>query len=440
MSKYTTNYNDSSSAKVGFGRDYQRSNRYERAQKIKSGIGKPKVANTEKKEETLRIEDKAVAQKIDSLMAKYLATYGVQEEAELREYVAKHNLDLKTYDTRDVVDKNDRDNIKSKISRMTFNGVIDKPVAGFSYKFKKILDEPSRFEPIEPSAYNMADSTVWQVFSQVPEFASMEGKIKEALGKMGVHPQFLPQMKLNDFKHILFEHCSVNKGLKNAHLFPVTDKEGNIKTEFVNGRQKVVTTSPKQKNVKRFIEQNKAEFREMLLKRPGIDKKYVEALIEKMLTTGLTDMSRELRNHPEWSNQPAFNMHHIINIKDCRLLEAQGKSFADINKYDNMCMVYCGTLQEVLNKSKQTYYRDQEKQTATNVHDAIHSADSEIKLEGTWGEAEDVKIADKSIRLEPKQGIKCMMSFNDNGSIYDKKHLEREKRNKRSNNFVEGRE
>ena len=37
----------------------------------------------------------------------------------------------------------------------------------------------------------------------------------------------------------------------------------------------------------------------MMLKMPGIDKAYVEALVNKMSQSGLTDMSKELERHPE---------------------------------------------------------------------------------------------------------------------------------------------
>ena len=64
----------------------------------------------------------------------------------------------------------------------------------------------------------------------------------------------------------------------------------------------------------------------MLLKVPGAKKEYVEALVKKRWKPAVSpDMSKELERHPDWANQPAIDVHHIINIKDCRLFEVSRK-------------------------------------------------------------------------------------------------------------------
>ena len=50
-------------------------------------------------------------------------------------------------------------------------------------------------------------------------------------------------------------------------------------------------------------------------------------------------MSKSPYWKPEWSNQPVVDVHHILNIKDASVREAEGKSFASINSYENMCFI-----------------------------------------------------------------------------------------------------
>lgn len=87
-------------------------------------------------------------------------------------------------------------------------------------------------------------------------------------------------------------------------------------------------------------------------------------------------MSKELERHPEWANQPAIDVHHIINIKDCRLFEAEGKSYADVNAYENMCIVSNGTLFDAVNRA---HGLSDANDKAASVHGSIHSADMVFK-------------------------------------------------------------
>lgn len=269
------------------------------------------------------LSDKEIGEELNRLTAAFRATNGEKEEGELRAFAALHHLNLRV---GTAVSKTD----KSVIARMVFNGGVEKPMGNYSPKFADIANYPYKYAgtPGKAEDYDLESSTVWQAMKEEPRLAEMQDKLKAALAKAGVPKEILPEMNINDFKYLMFNHCAAQKGLGFAKLFQARDENGNPLTyKDRSGKEVPVCTSAKQENVKRFIKEN-PQFKDMMLKMPGIDKAYVEALVNKMSQSGLTDMSKELERHPEWANQPAIDVHHIINIKDCRLFEAEGKSYA----------------------------------------------------------------------------------------------------------------
>ena len=188
-------------------------------------------------------------------------------------------------------------------------------------------------------------------------------------------------------------------------LLGLRDENGNPLTRRDrNGKEVAVCTSAKQENVKRFIKEN-PQFRDMFLKMPGIDKNYIDALIQKMSRDGLTDMTKELERHPEWINQPAIDVHHVINIKDCRLFEEQGKSYTAVNDYDNMCIVSNGTLADALNRARGMGDKND---ANDSVHASIHKGDMVFKDRGQDGD-----VRRTMVRIEPEPGVRCMLGFDE---------------------------
>ena len=239
--------------------------------------------------------------------------------------------------------------------------------------------------------------------------------------------ELLPEMNVNDFKYLLFNHCGVKKGLGFTKLFQAKDKDGTpMFTTDKSGRQYPVTTSIKQENVKRFMKEN-PQFKDMLMKMPNADKDYVEYLCRKMSLFGLTDMSKELERHPEWANQPAIDVHHIINVKDCRLLEEQGKSFTAVNDYENMCIVSNGTLWDALNRAN----RMESETKSPSVHAGIHSADTIFK-----NQKENGDIKRTMVRLEPKPGTRCMLGFGEDMIIRDQSQQAQEQFNDKNRQIM----
>ncbi len=351
------------------------------------------------------LSDEEIIQQLNMLTEAFRATNGREEEKALRDFAAQYHLNLRV---EAAVSKTD----KSAIARMVFNGGVEKPFGGYSEKFADLANYPYKYSihPGKAEDYKLEDSPIWQMMSEEPRLAEMKDKILGALAKAGVRPEMLPEMNLNDFKYLMFNHCAVQKGMGFAKLFQAKDENGNPLTyrDIRAAKDVPVATSAKQENVKRFIKEN-PQFKDMLLKVPGAKKEYVEALIKKMETSGLTDMSKELERHPDWANQPAIDVHHIVNIKDCRLFEAQGKSYAAVNDYENMCIVSNGTLLDALERSN-----GNSGEKAHSIHGSIYSADMVFK-----DRAEDGSTKRTMVRLEPQPGVRCMLGFSPDMMIID---------------------
>jgi len=366
--------------------------------------------------------DEQIATQIIKLVERYKASYGQQEEKELADYLEAHNLQLRI---SPVVEKNE----KSEVARLLFDGCLRKPLdakslkpdkftddkkrpLGCSPKFIEAINTPAKYNWMTPESYDLSASSVWNVFEQVPEFAAIKDKMLRALAKENIPPEILPSMNVNDFKYLMYYHCCLRSKKREdapGYLFFEVDENGRAVRDSV-GRPN--TTSKKKENLKQFIKKYKKEFSRKLMSMPGIKKDYVKALTERMEKDGCTDMGITLKDHPEWKDQPAFNMHHIINIKDCRVLEEQGRPFYEVNNLDNMCLVTNGTLE---NSLQQNNYRNNN--FKGNVHKLLHLTD--FNFNNKSGEFEKPSVA---IRIEPRKGVCAMLGFTNHHVIVDNEY------------------
>lgn len=378
----------------------------------------PVQNNTSKaKIEEFEAKQQGVNDELNKLWAKYRASFSVEDETALREFAEKNNLRLSIYPE---AAKDER----SEIARIAFNGTVERPNGGYSQAYKDIVDNPLKYATVQRSKdeYNLDDSSLWQVMKQFPEFADIKNRITSGLAKAGVPPETLPQMNMNDFRHLLFNHCSAGQSTSFAKIFPQTDENGNIIRDFRT--QKPLTTSAKQRNTIRFITEH-PEFAETMMKLPGARKDYVDELVNQM-KKGNTDMTPFLAKHPEWKDQTAINIHHIINIKDCRLLESQGRPLSDINDYDNMCVMGCGTLEEIVQKKcgKTSKY-----DKLPGAHGAMHNNDTTFRNNAAyrpkWGQYTPPGEKDVIARMEPAPGVCCMLTFGDEYTIVDENRKQR---------------
>lgn len=377
---------------------------------VQNNISKAKIEEFETKQQGVNDE-------LNKLWAKYRASFSVEDETALREFAEKNNLRLSIYPE---AAKDER----SEIARIAFNGTVERPNGGYSQAYKDIVDNPLKYATVQRSKdeYNLDDSSLWQVMKQFPEFADIKNRITSGLAKAGVPPEMLPQMNMNDFRHLLFNHCSAGQSTSFAKIFPQTDENGNIIRDFRT--QKPLTTSAKQRNTIRFITEH-PEFAETMMKLPGARKDYVDELVNQM-KKGNTDMTPFLAKHPEWKDQTAINIHHIINIKDCRLLESQGRPLSDINDYDNMCVMGCGTLEEIVQKKcgKTSKY-----DKLPGAHGAMHNNDTTFRNNAAyrpkWGQYTPPGEKDVIARMEPAPGVCCMLAFGDEYTIVDENRKQR---------------
>lgn len=359
-----------------------------------------------------------IMEKLQELTNKFRASYSYEDEQDLRDYAKKYHLQNNMYGE---VEKDER----SEIARIAFNGTVERPNGGYSQAYQQIVNYPYKFANVQHSKeeYNLDDSGLWKVMKQFPEFASIKNRIVAGLAKAGVPPEMLPQMNMNDFRHLLFNQCSVGQSTSFAKIFPQLDENGNIVRDFRT--QKPITTSAKQRNTISFINKH-PEFAEVMMRVPGARKDYVDELVRQM-KKGNTDMTKFLKDHEEWKDQIAVNMHHIINIKDIRLLEERGLPPSAINSEDNMCVVACGTLAEVAQKKIDKH---SQKDASKNIHDsAIHGNDTTFRnnkvYRKKWGQHDTSETKGTIMRMEPAPGVCCMVAIGDEFTVIDQDRLQR---------------
>lgn len=350
--------------------------------------------------------DDEISANILRLIEKYRASYGKEEEKNLSDYLERHNLHLRISPS---VDKTE----KSEIARILFDGVLKKPLdarsmkphkqeykpihpLGCSPKFIEALNNSSA-PTIDPAGYDMSASYLWKLFAQVPEFAAMEDKIRAGLAKAHVPQETLAGLNMTDFKYLLYYNCGERTGRGDgpSYLFVQKDEQGR---PLRDEKGRYITTSRKKENVKAFIKKNKKDFSRKMMSVNGINKEYLKALVERMEKDGCTDMSYSLKDHSEWKNQPSINVHHVVNIKDCQVIEDSGRPFYEVNNLDNMCFVTNGTIEESLDRNNRNF--------KGNVHKLLHATDFEFD-----NSTKTFKKPKVAIRIEPRKGVCAMMGF-----------------------------
>ncbi|MBR1648374.1 MAG: hypothetical protein IJ689_02105 [Alphaproteobacteria bacterium] len=436
MVKFDFRKNNDSPQHLGMRRSYDdRDRRYQRIQSAK-----PKSKSLEEKSESAPVENREqespslanvagigsadkenksfaerqeeISLEIDRLWSAYRASFSVEDEKKLNSYADKYGIRLATYN--EVVK-----DVRSEVARIAFDGGVDCPRNGFSLAYKLACDNPLKNTPHTAEQYNLQDSSVWRVMEQFPEFSSIKGRVIQALVDSRIPPEILPSMKINDFKHLMFRHCSIGGAIAHAKIFPQFDGEGKVVRDLRT--QKTLTTCAKQQNTIRFINEH-PEFYDVMMKIPGAREDYVKELVNQM-KKGLTDMTPFLSKHPEWKDQTAINIHHIINIKDVRLLEAKGLPLSYINSYENMCVMGCGTVAQALE------HKITNKGRLQGAHGIMHNNDTTFRnnavYKSKWGQYEPPTENSIIARMEPKPGVCCMLALGDEYTIVDQQRLAR---------------
>lgn len=380
-------------------------------------------------EEGFEVQRGMVSKTIHQLVQKFRASYSEDDEAALSTYLQEYNCRLGLYSETEK-------NVRSEIADIAFSGTVERPFKGYSLNYARIANNPQKYSinPCKNEDYDgYIEKSLWAVMKQLPEFAAIEKRVVSEMAKAGVPPQIVPEMNLTDFKHLLAVHCNVGGGYAFSKIFPKTDDNGEIVRD---NRGKIVTTSAKQEATIEFIAQNEKSFRALMMQQDHAKKDYVDALVEEM-KKGNTDMSRFLSQHPEWKDQTAINLHHIIAKKDVRLLEKMGLEFKDINLAKNLCVMDCGSVSMML-KTKESKSNEQNTPQEQGKFNKLYKRVTRL-LAGTHGEmhnhdttfhngqmvrrkfGEPVPEAkDKVImRIEPGAGVVCMIGTGQNSVIID---------------------
>lgn len=343
------------------------------------------------------------------LATKFRASFSREDEKALAEHLGKNNFRLGLY-------KEVEKDVQSEIADIAFSGTVERPRAGFSSRYKDIVDFPYKYSvtPHKPEDYDLSKS-MWSKMRALPEFAAIEKKVVTEMAKAGIPPDILPEMSLNDFKHFFAVHCNVGGGYAYSKIFPQTDEKGNVLRDR-NG--KIVTTSAKQKATIEFITKNEKEFHDLMMKQPHAKQGYVNTLVQEM-KRGSTDMTKYLSQHPDWKDQTAINLHHIVGKKDARLLESMGLSFEHINSLNNLCVMDCGTVGLLAEKQNDTskYVR-----ILAGTHGEAHNHETTFRnarmhKPSKWGEKTPPTEDGVIMRIEPAPGVACMIGVN--GVIMD---------------------
>lgn len=448
---------DNAPQRSGMGRREDRPSTGARIHEIKQKISgnqnnaSAKFSISNAKRDDFLQKQQEISEQFDKLWNAYRASFSLEDEKKLQDFAQKYQIKLSL---KHEVTKDER----SEIARMAFNGTVERPQCKtyqsnknntgnsfspkpreYSEEYSKIVTNPLEYakNPRAKEDYNLDDNGLWHVMKQFPEFEGIKDRITSGLAQAGVPPEILPQMNLNDFKHFLTTHCSVGQSSSFAKIFPQTDEKGNIVRDFRT--QKALTTSAKQRNTIRFINEH-PEFADLMMRVPGARKDYVDELVRQM-KKGNTDMTCFLKNHPEWKDQTAINVHHIINVKDCRTLEEKGLPLSYINDYDNMCIMGCGTLGEVMQKSCS---KNQKHTKLPGIHGEMHNHDTTFRdsklYRAKWGEYTKPKENDVIARMEPAPGVCCMLAFGDEYCIVDENRKQRQtelqKAQKQQSSFV----
>ncbi len=324
----------------------------------------------------------------------FLRTRDVKEELQLADTLEKYNMQLYCYPHSEMSED------KSVVARMAFDGHVKK--GKLSWLMRDMSNDPKKRFQQTPEDYDLS-GTVWEVFKQIPEFAALEDKIRKALAMYGI-PNQDEAYTVKDIPkegQPIERNFNINNLTARDFCYMLIEQTRGSK----DMNTKLLKENYKVRHTIRFINENEQEFRAGLMAMDGVRKDYVDALVAAM-KRGLTDLRKLPGYKKEWDNQPVVDVHHIVNVKDVNSLEKSGKSFADVNRYENMCFI-------VRHPS----------------HEAMHALETDLAKVGYDGRPEirnDVfsnrKIDRKFIyRIQPPEGVRCMFGLN--SVIYDKKYL-----------------
>lgn len=154
----------------------------------------------------------------------------------------------------------------------TINGRKDDELS-YLFKYFRKNAKPGKYPT---TTYRLMASPSWKVFHQFETFRSIEKDMRKNLQKMGIHPDALQVMTVNDFCEVIFQSYKTNSSDSSANFLP--------KQDCLKNRQN-----------KAIMKYAGAELEAMLMKREvngqKIDERVVKSYCDMMRRYGSDDVN-----------------------------------------------------------------------------------------------------------------------------------------------------
>lgn len=166
----------------------------------------------------------------------------------------------------------------------TINGRKDDEL---SYLFK-YFRKNAKPEKYPTTAYRLLSSPSWKVFHQFETFRSIEKDMRKNLHKMGIHPEALQVMTVNDFCEVIFQSYKTDNSATSANFLP--------KHECLKNKQN-----------RAIMKYAGTEFEAMLMKREvngkPIDVRVVKSYCDMMRRYGSDDVTSLIVTEREYTKR-----------------------------------------------------------------------------------------------------------------------------------------
>lgn len=199
-------------------------------------------------------------------------------------------------------------NTKTCVLRASWDGFIERPkdTSVCSPVFQEYVYKANAHT--DPKSYKLEDSEVWNICSQVPEFADLKFTVVNGLASIGFPSERINELRYPDIAMIINMQKSISS-------FKVEKLQKRNKGGAVVDAVKI--KSAREKYFKNFAHQHEKELR-LLLASQGHSKNFANDLIEKMRTGKAVDAY--------------FDGHHNFPLSDPEGFEkATGRSWTQMN-------------------------------------------------------------------------------------------------------------
>ena len=275
-------------------------------------------------------------------------------------------------------------NTKTCVLRASWDGFIERPrdTSVCSPAFQEYVYKAN--SPVDPKSYKLENSKIWNICSQVPEFADLKFTVVNGLSSMGFPPERVSELRYPDIAMII----NMQKSISSHKLEKLQKRnKGGAVADAVRIK------SAREKYFKEFAHKYEKELR-LLLASQGKSKEFANDVVEKMRTGKAVDSY--------------FDGHHNFPLSDPEGYEkATGRSWTQMNS-------------DVRLLSK-------------DVHTLLHATENNVNAIGKIIR-EDAKSSHRTIFeneqngqkfyfvIRVKENIKSILGFN-HEAIFDKKYL-----------------